>query len=781
MVQYLQIKKQYPQALIFYRMGDFYELFLDDARKAAAALDIALTKRGKHEGKDIPMCGVPYHAHERYLVRLVKRGYKVAIVEQTGEMVKNLMRRRVVRLVTAGTLTEDAMLSAQANNWLAAVAEEKGECGLAYLDISTGSFFTKKVAKNEVRSAVIGLNPAEILVEDGEFEPLDELSTTVTPLAKPYFTAAADKLRKAFGVKDLEVMGDFSPAQLAAAAALLEYARLTQKGRTPHIQPLKELTTASAMITDAAALKNLEIFADLSGKKSMSLFAVINKTASACGARMLAARLVAPLVDCDGINQRLDAVEWLLADRETASQVRELLGSSGDIERALSRLCLQRGSPRDLAVIRDAIDVGSKLARLLHSAPKELSALSAVIPELMGLRSTLLRAIVSEPPLKATDGGIIQNGYSPILDEFRQMHSEGNRLVAELETKYRHLSGIRSLRIKRNSLLGAFIEVSAATAGKLETNPLFIHRRSLKQAVRFTTEELNALMFKLGAAEEKLTTAEEEIFAELVKTTCEYADQLSSFAERLAAVDVAHCSALVAAENDYSRPRVGDGSELFIKKGRHPVVERHMEFVANDCALPKDDNFWLLSGPNMAGKSTFLRQNALIIIMAQAGLYVPAERASIGVVSRLFSRIGAGDDLAGGRSTFMVEMSEAAAILNRADAKSFVIIDEVGRGTAATDGLAIAQAIAEHIHEQIGCRTLFATHYQQLGKLEGSLSRLSVHTMKVEMWEDKPTFLYEVIKGQGIGSWGVNVAGLAGVPKSVVDRATHLLKHGGDS
>lgn len=785
MAQYLEIKKQYPQALVFYRMGDFYEMFFDDAEKAAAALDIALTKRGKHKGEDIPMCGVPYHAYERYLVRLVKKGFKVAIVEQTGEMVKNLMRRQVIRLVTAGTLTEDNMLHAQLNNWLAAVASvggKVGEVGLAYLDISTGGFFSKKLAAERVQSTLLGLNPAEIILEEGKFEFLDDdrLGTTITRLPPPYFGDGENKLTKAFAVKDLKAMGDFSRSQLAAAAAVLEYAKLTQKGKMPHILPLKEVTVASTMIADAAVLKNLEIFADLSGKKAVSLFAVVNKTITACGARMLAARLVAPLVDPDKINGRLDAVAWFLENRDPAAQTRRLFGFLGDIERSLSRLCLDRGSPRDLAAIRDGIDIAIKLAKILPQAPTEIFAFAEPLPELASLHSTLRRAVVPEPPLKTGGGGIIQSGYSPVLDEIRRMRSEGARHIAELEANYRRLSGIASLRIKNNNLLGAFIEVSTANAERLATNPLFIHRRSMKQAVRFTTEELNALMYKLNTADEKLIAAEEEIFAELVALCVESADGLSVLARGLATADVAQSSALVGEENNYSRPIVNDGKELAIIKGRHPVVERQMEFIANDCQLPKNGNFWLLSGPNMAGKSTFLRQNALIIIMAQAGLYVSAQRAVIGVVTRLFSRIGAGDDLAGGRSTFMVEMSEAAAILNQADAKSFVIIDEVGRGTAAADGLAIAQSIAEHIHDQLKCRTLFATHYRQLGKLEKTLAGLSVHTMKVEMWKDKPTFLYEVIEGQGVGSWGVNVAGLAGVPESVVRRAEYLLKQNND-
>ncbi len=640
MAQYLKIKEQYPKALLFYRMGDFYELFFEDAKKAAAALDIALTKRGKHKGRDIPMCGVPYHAHERYLARLVKKGYKVAIVEQTGETVKNLMQREMVRLVTAGTLTEDSMLNPGANNWLAALANLKGECGFAYLDISTGGFFVKKLVNNEELAAIRAINPAEILVEEGKFHFLDELEATVTPLPPPYFSSAAEKLEKAFEVNDLKVMGDFSPAELAAAAALLEYARITQTGDMPHVLPLREVTADYAMTMDGSVLKNLEIFADLSGKKAMSLFAAINKTATVCGARMLASRLVAPLLDKKAINQRLDGAEWLIKNRGIAEKVRQLLSFLGDIERALSRVCLKRTSPRDLALIRDGIGIADKLASLLKDSPEELSEFKKLPPLLSPLRSTLMKALAPEPPLKISNGGVIQSGYSPVLDEIRLTRSESNRMFAELEAKYRQLSGITSLRVKNNSFSGAFIEVSAANAERLAANPLFIHRRSMKQSVRFTTEELNQLLYKLANAEERIIANEEQIFGDLCGQTSEKADELSRLAEGLAKVDVACSTAAAAAEYKYCRPELTEGQGLSIKKGRHPVVERQMDFIANNCALPPGDNFWLLSGPNMAGKSTFLRQNALIIIMAQAGLFVPAEEAKIGLVTKLFTRIG---------------------------------------------------------------------------------------------------------------------------------------------
>ena len=854
MAQYLRVKKDYPDALVFYRMGDFYELFFEDAVKAAAVLDIALTKRGKHQGKDIPMCGVPHHAYDRYLVKLVKAGFKVAITEQLdegtsegegvdegateegrveaplqgdlgqgalgeistppqtqsqspqeppspqsppqsppptplqakpvpapqnaqGKRGDKLKKREVVRLVTAGTLTEDAMLPSYGNNWLVGLALVKKECGFCYLDISTGEFFTKQVS--DVMEALASINPSEVIVKEGEFEELTKDSPyTITRLPAGYFAEGTERLAGYYKVKDLKGIGSFSEAQLAAATALLEYVELTQKGKIPHVLPLREISRDSVMVMDASVLRNLEIFADLNGKKANSLFAVLDRTKTSCGKRMLATRLVAPLVDVAAINARLDGVEWLLGEGEGSGSrvledICELLGFVGDIERAVGRISLYRGTAADLLLIREGIGIGEKLATVvLKNAPKELTAFAKPAGLLAELKKLLLRAISAEP----SEGNTIQRGYHSVLDEIRHTKLESKRLVAELEAKYRQLSGIASLKIKYSEALGGYIEVSAVNGDRLAKDPMFIHRRTMKQAVRFTTEELNQLMYKIGNADERILAIEQEILRQLSEQVAHKADLLSALGEGLARLDVAASTAKVARQHSYTRPILDEGLEVVIKDGRHPMVEGKMEFVPNDLELSSEANFWLITGPNMAGKSTFLRQNALMVLMAQAGFYVPASEVRVGIVTRLFSRIGAGDDLAGGRSTFMVEMSEAATILNNGDERSFVIIDEVGRGTASKDGLSIAQAIAEHIHDTIKCRTLFATHYGELAGLAGRLQRFAVYTMEVKLWQNVPRFLYKIAKGKAENSWGVHVASLAGIPNKVVKRALELLK-----
>lgn len=801
MRQYLEIKQAHPGALLFYRMGDFYEMFFDDAKRAAVALDITLTKRGKHEGADIPMCGVPVHNAESYLSRLIRKGFRVAVCEQTEKPAeakkrgyKAVVRREVVRVVTPGTITEDALLDARRHNYLAAVADASENLALSWLDMSTGAFFVQPVDLSDLDATLARIEPGELLVPERlnvrkEFASIfSEFEDILAPMPDACFDseAGSKQLQSIFGVKALDVFGDFQRAEVSAAGAVVAYVELTQKGKLPSLQLLRRLSGVETMEIDAATRRNLELVQTMSGGRDGSVLSAIDRTLTGPGGRLLAAQLAAPLTNVETIRRRHDAVAWFVNETRERESVRRYLRETTDMERALSRLTLERGSPRDLGALRNGLSVAGALRAQLQAADPHVQNLVDALADLgdhSELISQLSRALDDDLPPISRDGGFVRAGYAAELDELRQLRDDSRKHIANLQARYSKETGISSLKIRHNNFLGYFIEVTAAQAEKMPSGDdcIFIHRQTLSSAARFTTVELSELEGKLARVAENVLNLELKIFDELVSTVIECASKISAVASALSWLDFYAAFAALATECHYSRPQIDDTLAFRILRGRHPVVEsalfkaREREFIANDCDLAHHQRLWLVTGPNMAGKSTFLRQNALIAVLAQAGSFVPAEEAHIGVVDRLFSRVGAADDLARGRSTFMVEMVETATILNQSAKKSLVILDEIGRGTATFDGLSIAWATLENLHEINRCRTLFATHFHELTSLTTRLDALSCHTMRVKEWEDDVIFLHEVIAGVADQSYGVHVAKLAGLPPYVIKRAQEIL------
>ncbi|MEN2987878.1 DNA mismatch repair protein MutS [Tistrella sp. BH-R2-4] len=838
MAQYLAVKRDHPGCLLFYRMGDFYEMFFDDAVLAARTLDITLTRRGQHKGEDIPMAGVPVHAAEHYLSRLIRAGHRVAICEQVEDPTearrqrgyKALVRREVVRVVTPGTIVEDTLLDARRSNNLAALARADGRLALAWVDISTGEFAVTGVDASALTAELARLDPCELVVSDRllarpEFGPLlGELGPALTPQPAALFdpAAAGRRVMEHYGVGALDAFGIESRAEAAACGALIDYVSLTQKGRVPHLAAPHRQAADTVMAIDPATRRSLELVQTMAGERRGSLLGLMDLTVTGAGARLLARRLGAPLTDPAAIGRRLDAVDHLLADEDLCADLRRLLDGMPDLERALQRLSLNRGGPRDLRAIGDGLHqaglIRDRLTRLGASDPAPLgdgilpAELADGLPALGhhgALAHRLRTALVAEPPLLARDGGFIARHFDVALDEVKSLATEGRRHIAALEGAHRRDTGISSLKVRHNNVLGFFIEVTPAHGDKLVQDTRFIHRQTLANAVRFTTVELGELETRLTRAADQALAAELEAFEGLIAEVMAAADGIAACAGSLAVLDVSAALAELARGRNYVRPQIDDSLNFAIEGGRHPVVEAFVEanggtrFVANDCDLggnggPGGDGdapgaadaaiapdaapvaggrpgLWLLTGPNMAGKSTFLRQNALIAVMAQAGSFVPAARARIGVVDRLFSRVGAADDLARGRSTFMVEMVETATILNHAGPRALVILDEIGRGTSTWDGLSIAWAVVEHLHDVNRCRGLFATHYHELTALAARLDRLSCHTMRIKEWQGDVVFLHEVAAGAADRSYGIHVARLAGLPKRVIRRAEAVL------
>ena len=794
MAQYVEIKRAHPDCLLFYRMGDFYELFFDDAVQAARALDITLTKRGKHDGDDIPMCGVPVHAAEAYLARLIRQGFRVAVCEQMEDPAeakkrggKAVVKRAVIRIVTPGTLTEDNLLDARRNNFLAALAEAQGEMALAWLDLSTGDFALQAVAERDLGAALARLAPGEILLPErlvqrpALFETLGDWKSALTPLPNPRFDSdnGRKRLETLYGVAALDAFGSFTRAAISAAGALVDYVELTQQGKLPALLPPRQVAGGAFMAIDPATRRNLELSETLAGERKGSLLAALDRTATGAGARLLAEHLAAPLTDRAAVEARLEAVALFHADERLRDDVRAILRRCGDLARAMARLALGRGGPRDLACLRDTLGESAALrARLDGAAPGLIAAATRDLGEHATFVARLTRALAADLPPAARDGGFIAEGYSADLDALRRLRDDGKRLIVELQARYAAETGIASLKIRFNNVLGYHIDVTPAQAGKLGAQ--FIHRQTLASSMRYVTTELGELESKIASAADKALALELKLFDDLVGEARARAEMIQRAASALAALDVAASHAQLAAERDYCRPVIAEDTAFTVVGGRHPVVEFALKtagqpFVANDCDLKPGQRLWLLTGPNMAGKSTFLRQNALIAVMAQMGGYVPAAAATLGIVDRLFSRVGAADDLARGRSTFMVEMVETAAILNQATARSLVILDEIGRGTATFDGLSIAWATLEHLHDVNRCRALFATHYHELTALASKLAELSCRTMRVKEWQGEVVFLHEVAMGAADRSYGIHVAKLAGLPPSVLARAEAVL------
>ncbi len=800
MEQYLAIKSQYEHALLFYQMGDFYEMFFDDAIAAAEALDIALTKRGKTNKTDIPMCGVPVHSADHYLQMLIRKGFRVAVCVQTETPAeaksrghKAVVQREVIRLITPGTLTEDSLLDAKKPNYIAAVHNIRNLFSLAWADISSGELHVCNFPQVKLAPQLARISPNEILYPESLpaqiISTLQENCESLTPFTDIHFDSQAGKKRihDLFKVSSLDAFGNIKRSDCASIGALIAYIEMTQQGKLPVLQPPQCERHEHAMQIDTATWKNLEIIHNLSGERSNTLISVLDDTLTAGGARLLEKWLKTPTTNIGIITKRQNEVKLFLAHADFRSRLRTKLRKIPDLHRSLSRLGLERGSPRDMK----AIQTGLTQALSVRNDVLSLELLSEarkvemdVILSLKDMSMELQDALVDQPPITTKEGGYIKKGYNEELDEIRLLRDQARHFIAELEKKYIKLTGISSLKIRFNNMLSYYIETPSSYFEKMATEPLsdiFIHRQSTVNKARFNTQELSELQTKIFNAELNKITLEQSLFDSFRHDILNQSAAILAVGQTISELDVIGSMAEIAANNNWCQPILNDDIAIDIRSGRHPVVEKslaregHNPFIANDCQLKHDSRITLLTGPNMAGKSTYLRQNALIVLLAQIGSYVPAKEAKIGIVSQLYSRVGAADDLARGRSTFMVEMIETAAILNTADSRALVILDEVGRGTATYDGLSIAWATLEYLHNKINCRTLFATHYHELTHLSDKLKRITNATVRVKEWEGDVIFLHEVVDGIASRSYGIQVAQLAGLPKPVINRANFIL------
>lgn len=791
--QYLALKEKHKDCLLFFRLGDFYELFYEDAHLASSALDIVLTKRGKDEDA-MPMCGIPFHSADTYIGRLIRQGFKVAICEQleTPEEAKKrgykaIVERDVVRIITPGTLVEENFLESDQNNFLIAIHAYQKSLGIAAVDISTGDFWVEEVAENNLESALARFNPKEILVSESTlrlsslYDCFQTYKNKITRQNDNRFDYenGEKRLCRFFHTATLSAFGEFTSAEISAAGGALEYIYLTQKDSLPRLNTLKKLYTKKFLQIDAVTRRSLELDSTLSGDRKGSFFSIIDKTLTAGGKRLLFHTLSFPLISLETIQKRLDQIEWVLKNTTLHESIQSVLKGVPDGERVLARLSSNRGGPRDLLSLQNFLIKAQALLDILKDHPSSFSIPTSALLSVLPLKDTLEKALDSSPPVLTREGGFIRSGYLKELDDFRFFRDESQKMIAALQAKYVAETQISTLKIKYNNILGYYIEITTLHKDKVPST--FIHRQTLANNMRFSTPELLEIQEKLTGASEKALAIEIQLFQNIVQEILHHQDSLCQIAQFFSKIDLISSFAYLAKVNNYIRPTLTEEPILKIIKGRHPTIEsilkeKNTPFIPNDCVVDETERLLLLTGPNMAGKSTYLRQNALIIILAQMGSYVPAQEAHIGIVDRLFSRVGAGDDLAKGRSTFMMEMIETASILNQATPRSFVILDEIGRGTSTYDGVSIAQATAEHLHNTNKCRSLFATHYHEMTALENSLPCLKCYTVSVKEWEGAVIFLHTITPGKANQSYGVHVAALAGMPKTVVHRAEAILK-----
>jgi DNA mismatch repair protein MutS len=809
MAQFLAAKGEHPDALVFFRMGDFYELFFEDAEKAAVALGITLTKRGQHGGEPIPMAGVPWHQAENYLSKLIRAGFKVAVCEQLENPAeakkrgsKSIVARGVVRVVTPGTLTEEGLLDARAANRLAAIAYGHEGAAIAWADVSTGAFEVRALATGEVEEELAALAPAELLAVEADTAKLGEAARlagaalTPRPAVKADAKAAARRIKAVFEVAALDAFGDFSADELSAMGLLLDYIELTQAGAAPRLSPPRRAGARAFMAIDAATRAALEIERSVRGSRDGSLLACVDRTVTAPGGRLLGERLSRPLTDVSAINARLDGVHFFIDHPDRRAGVRLELRAAGDLARAVTRLALGRGGPRDLAALRDGLGAGDRAAArcmgLDANAPVEIASACAALTLAAhaapaSLAQTLTSALSPDLPMLARDGGFIAPGYDATLDEHRALRDDSRKVIAALQAKYAEETGIAGLKLKHNNVLGYHLDATTKQAEALMAPPhnaRFIHRQTNAGSIRFTTTELSELDARIARAGEAALGRELALFRDFAARASLCEADIRAAAEALAALDVAAGLAEWAEEAQAVRPEIDETTALLADGARHPVVEEGVRregqgFTPNDARLDADGKsgprLLVVTGPNMAGKSTYLRQIALLAVLAQAGAFVPARKLRLGVVDRVFARVGASDDLARGRSTFMTEMVETAAILNQAGPRALVVLDEIGRGTATFDGLAIAWAVAEHLHEANVCRAVFATHYHELTRLADKLDAGANAHLRAKEWKGDLVFLHEVAPGAADRSYGIQVAKLAGLPKSAVERARAVL------
>ena len=785
MTQYLNLKTQYKDYLLFYRLGDFYELFFEDAIQAAKLLNIVLTKRGNTNGKDIPMCGVPAHSSESYLHKLIDLGFKVAVCDQLETVeeakkrgYKSIVKRDVVRIVTPGTVLEESLLEDKSNNYLASITEKDGEYGIAWLELSTGKFFYSTSNLKTLDSDLSRITPREILISD-KIEDIKSIlknyKTSVTQHAQSFFeyNRSYRTLCEFYKIKELKAIGDFTEVEIIACGTLIEYIKVTQKGSIPRLEFPKTYRQQNFMLIDASARRNLELFSTQFGEKNGSLISMIDNTVTASGGRLLKQILSSPLICPKAINLRLNTVEFFVHNNEFRLKMREILSNTPDIERALSRLMLGRGSPKDMNLLKIGLDKILKISDLLlniKSNVDEFEMISKNLGDHKELFELLNKAVIDNNIKNLREGGFIDLNYNSELSELTYLLNNGNKLITQLRNTYRDLTGIASLKILHNNILGYYVEVPSSYTITLNE---FIHRQSLSNSARYTTNKLKELESKILTAREAIMNLEIKIFGQLCHRVAKESEKIALAANSLAKLDIRISFAEIAVKHKYIKPLVDNSKNFKIINGRHPVIEINKNFIANNIDL---QGIHLITGPNMAGKSTFLRQNALIAILAHMGSFVPATSANIGIIDKIFSRVGATDNITSGYSTFMVEMVETATIVNQATERSLVILDEIGRGTGVYDGLSIAQAVIEHIHYVNRCRAIFATHYRELTKVSNYLDNVKCFCVKVKEWKGKVIFLHEVKEGIADESYGIHVAKLAGFPDSIVNRASEVLK-----
>lgn len=789
MQNYLSLKKDYNDYLLFYRLGDFYELFFDDAIKAAKALNIVLTKRGYHNGVEIPMCGVPAHSSESYLHKLISLGFKVAICDQleTAEEAKrrgykSVIRRDVVRIVTPGTIIEDTLLEDKSSNYLACIVYDKKKYSIAWVDISTGEFFYSSTNSDNLSSDLFRISPKELLISDRMLDDekikstLRDYKLSLTEYAESFFecSKANKTLLEFYNLQSLKTLGNFTELEIAACGSVLEYIKITQKGKLPRLEYPKAFKQQRFMLIDISARKNLELFTTQFGEKEGSLLKAIDHTVTASGGRLLKQTLSSPFISPEVINTKLKAVEFFVKNSTACKQIREILKNIPDIERILSRLMLGRGSPKDMYLLSLSFDKIQKLSKILSSINEyEVKLICKNLRKHEDLFNTLDEALIANNISNIRDGGFIKPKYNSELEKLLYTQNNSSKLLDKLRDSYRSLTKIGTLKISYNNIIGYYVEVSVNH--KIDQD-IFIHRQSLANSLRYTTEELKELENKIITAREEAVNLEIKIFGQLCKKIAEESQQIALTAHVVAELDLIAAFAELAVQNNYVKPIVDDGYAFDIIKGRHPVIGTNNKFVANNINLAGQQRIYLVTGPNMAGKSTFLRQNALIAILAQMGSFVPAEYAHIGIIDKIFSRVGASDNITVGYSTFMVEMIETASIINQATDRSLVILDEIGRGTGIYDGLSIAKAVIEHLHNINKCRAIFATHYHELSKVSEYLDNLKCFYVKVKEWNGQIIFLHEISEGVADESYGIHVAKLAGFPDSILKRASEIMK-----
>lgn len=791
MQQYIHIKAQHKDYLLFYRMGDFYELFFDDAILSANELDITLTKRGKHLGQDVPMCGVPYHASEFYINKLLKKGYSIAICEQIESPeeakkrgYKSIVQREVVRIITPGTIMEEVLLASKESNFLIVITTSGENLAIALADISVGSFSVETMNRDALPIELARIMPKEIILPDMLFydgfimKHIEKLSVTKRPDSIFDYNRCHKNILEFYNISFIDSMGNFSHDEIIAAGALIEYLKFTQKSAMPRLQNLTRVISSNFMQIDPATRYNLEITKGIRDD-SRSLLSVLDKTVTGAGGRLLTVYLSSPLTNPRMINTRLDNVEGFITFSEVRTKVRGLLISFPDIERAISRINAGRTTIKDLFYIRDGLATMLKVADIIHGRgmPTSIQSFIIEIPPFDKLYQELNRSLTSDLNMINDDKSVIRDGFDPGLDRLYDIKNNTQDRINQLRDKYRRSTGITTLKISKNNVLGYFVEVSSSNASKI-TNDQFKHKQTLGSVVRYSTDELQLLETDIIMCNTKIVRIEEEILHNLYKTVSINAELISAVSNCIASIDVFAALAELAICNGYTRPLVDNSFAFEVIAGYHPMVQEVMKnrFIPNNCNLNEEDRIWLITGPNMAGKSTFLRQNAIICILAQIGSFVPAEKAHIGVIDKLFSRIGASDNISSGQSTFMVEMLETAYITRSATNQSLIIMDEIGRGTSTYDGLAIAKAVVEYVHNTICSRMLFATHYHEMCLLESQLLNLSCHTMKVVEWNNKITFVHEVILGRADRSYGIHVAQLAGMPLRILEGAYQVLQ-----